>query len=75
MSEVATYQNFIASITHDNMRPSVDTILNDVYYLDSQFHCFILYYNPITLIVTLSFLSFSNIRYARLFLRCSYLSS
>ena len=70
MSEVATYLPSIESIIHDIMRPSVDTVDSDVSSLDNQFLCFITSENPITLIVTGSFLIIRKTRYTRLFLRC-----
>ena len=41
MSVVATYWSYIASIIHDIMRPSVDTVGDDKYPLDIQPHCFL----------------------------------
>ena len=73
MSEVSTYRPYIASIMHDNMNPAMGTVVDYVSSLDIQFCCFLPYAHP--LFMTSSFLSFSNIRYVRLFLRCSYLSS
>ena len=68
MSEVATFLNSIVSITHDIMRPSVDMVRDDVSYLDSQPQLFLPSAHPPSLIVTLSFLSFRNIRHVSIFL-------
>ena len=75
MSSVATSRPSIASIMHDSMRPSVDTVGDDASYLDSQFWCFVPSAHHLLLIFTSSFLSFSNIRYSILFIRCSYMRS
>ena len=46
-----------------------------VYYLESQFRCFLRSAHTIPLIMTSSFLSFRKIRYAMIFLCCSYMGS
>ena len=73
MSAVDTYLDYITPIIHDSLRNSVETVVDDVSYLDLQSFLCLPSANLIPLIVTASFLSFRSITYAMIFLSCSYL--
>ena len=52
ISAAATYWPSIVSFMNDNINPLVETVVDDVSSLDSQFYCVLPSTHPFTLVVT-----------------------